>query len=87
MQFDWTTNVFFCNSKPETLIVSFDKLATQSKAQMNLKFLKIETIVKSKVNQLLSALNQRDCRKKPMFEIEGKGIEEKKSKICRDSLY
>ena len=42
-----------CNSKPRDLVESFidavEGLATQSKAQMKLKFLEVETTIKSKL--------------------------------------
>ena len=72
--------IFFCNSKPGTLVESFvgalDGLATPSKAEMKLKFLQKETIVKSKLNQVFSALNQRHCRKEPVLEFEDECIEQ-----------
>ena len=66
--------IFLRNSNPEDLVESFndalDGLATQSKAQMKLMSLQIETRVKSKPNQFFSALNQRQCHKEPVLEIE-----------------
>ena len=47
---------------------------------MKLKFLEIETIVKVKLNQNFSALNQCRCRKQPVLEIENEFIGEKKEK-------
>ena len=65
--------IVLCNSNPEVLVESFfdalDELATQSKAQMKLKFLEIETSVKSKFNQVFSTLNHRCCRKEPVLEF------------------
>ena len=46
--------------------------------QIKLKFLEIETSLKIKLNQVLSALNQRRCRKKPVLEIEDECVEEEK---------
>ena len=59
--------MFLCNSNPrvsvESIFNALDGLATKSKAQMELKFLVIETSVKSKVD-LFFAINQRRCDKK-----------------------
>ena len=54
---------------------------------MNIKILKIENSVKSKFNQLFSALNQRRCRKGPVLLFEDVSIEEEEGKMCRDSFY
>ena len=66
--------VFFCIFNPGALVESFvgtlGGLPTESKTQMNLKFSEIETSVKSKLNQILSDLNQRLCCKKPVLEFE-----------------
>ena len=57
--------MFLCNSNHGALVEPIfdvlDGLTTQSKTQMELKFLQIETSVKSKLNQFLSALSQRHC--------------------------
>ena len=45
---------------------------------MTLKFLEIETSLKSKVNQNFSAPNQHRSRKEPVLEIEDECIEEEK---------
>ena len=58
--------IFFCNSNPRDLVESFidavEGLPTQSKAQMKLKFLEIETAIKSKLTRTLESLNERRCR-------------------------
>ena len=58
--------IFFCNSNPRNLVESFidavEGLATQSKAQMKLKFLEVETAIKSKLARNLESLNERRCR-------------------------
>ena len=58
--------IFLCNSNPRDLVESFidavEGLATQSKAQMKLKFLEIETAIKSKLTRTLESLNERRCR-------------------------
>ena len=72
--------IFFCNSNPRDLVESFidavEGLATQSKAQMNLKFLEVETIIKSKLTRTLQSLNERCCRKQQVFEFEDHCFEE-----------
>ena len=66
--------IFLCNSNPRDLVESFidavEGLATQSKAQMKLKFLEIETAIKSKLTRSLEALNERRCRNQRDFEFE-----------------
>ena len=62
----------------ESFVDALDGLATQSKAKMTLKFLKIETSVQSKLNQSFSALNQHRCRKEPVLESKDGCIEEEK---------
>ena len=70
------------NSNPGGLVKRFvdalDRLATQSKAHKILKFLEIDTIVKSKLNQIFSALKHCRCLKEPVleFEFEEECIEE-----------
>ena len=55
--------IFLCNANPHHLILSFitalEGLATQSKAQMKLSFIEVETAVKIKVCAILEQLNQR----------------------------
>ena len=43
---------------------------TQSKAQMKLKLLEIETAIKSKLTRTLESLNERRCRNQRVFESE-----------------
>ena len=66
--------IFLCNSNPRDLVESFidavEGLATQSKAQMKLKFLEIETAIKSKLTRTLESLNERRCRNQRGFEFE-----------------
>ena len=66
--------IFFCNSNPRDLVESFidavEGLATQSKAQMKLKFLEIETAIKSKLTRTLESLKERRCRNHCVFEFE-----------------
>ena len=66
--------IFLCNSNPCELVESFvdavEGLATQSKAQMKLKFLDIEAAIKSKLTRTLESLNVRRCRNQSVFEFE-----------------
>ena len=58
--------IFLCNANPHQLISSFltafEGLATQSKAQMKLNFIEIETAIKMKLCAVLEQLNQRRNR-------------------------
>ena len=67
-------SIFLCNSNPHDLVESFidvvEGLATQSKAQMKLKFLEKETAIKSKLTRTLETLNERRCRNQRDFEFE-----------------
>ena len=53
--------IFLCNSNPrdlvESIIDAVEGLATQSKAQMKMKFLEIETAIKSKLTRTLESVN------------------------------
>ena len=55
--------IFLCNANPYHLISSFittlERLATQSKAQVKLSFIEVETAIKIKLCALLEQLNQR----------------------------
>ena len=66
--------IILCNSNPRDLVESFidavEGLATQSKAQMKLKFLEIETAIKSKLSRTLESLNERRCGYQPVFDFE-----------------
>ena len=68
------TPIFLCNSNPRDLVESFidavEGLATQSKAQMKLKFLETETTIKSKLTRTLESLNERRSRNQRVFEFE-----------------
>ena len=58
--------IFLCNANPHHLILSFitalEGLATQSKAQMKLNFIEVETAIKIKLCAVLEQLNQRRNR-------------------------
>ena len=66
--------MFLRNSNPRDLVESFidavEGLATQSKAQMKLKFLEIETPIKSNLSWSLESLNERRCRNQRGLEFE-----------------
>ena len=66
--------IFLCNSNPRDLVESFidavEGLAAQSKAQMKLKFLEIETAIKSKLTRTLETLNEHRCRNQHVFEFK-----------------
>ena len=66
--------ILLCNSIPRDLVESFidavEGLATQSKAQMKLKFLEILTAIKSKLTRTLESLNERRCRNQRVFDFE-----------------
>ena len=66
--------IFLCNSNPRDLVESFidavESLATQSKAQMKLKFLELETAIKNQLTRTLESLNERRCRNQRVFEFE-----------------
>ena len=55
--------IFLCNANPHHLILSFitalEGLATQSKAQVKLNFIEVETVIKIKLCAILEQLNQR----------------------------
>ena len=72
--------IFLCNSNPRDLVESFidavEGLATQGKAQMKLKFLEIETAIKSKLTRTLESLNERRCRNQRVFEFEDQCFED-----------
>ena len=58
--------IFLCNANPHHLTSSFitalEGLATQSKAQMKLIFIEVETAIKTKLCAILEQLNQRRNR-------------------------
>ena len=66
--------IFLCISNPRDLVESFidavEGLATESKTQMKLKFLEVETAIKSKLTRTLDSLNEHRCRNQHVFEFE-----------------
>ena len=59
--------IFLCSADPHHLVLSFvaalEGLAVQSKAQMKLKFLEVETAIKVKLSAVLEKLNKRRSEK------------------------
>ena len=72
--------LFLSHSNPRNLIESFidaaEGLATPGKAQMKLKFLEVETAMKSKLTRTLEYLNERRCRNQLLFEFEHQCFED-----------
>ena len=66
--------IFLCNSNPRDLVESFidatEGLAAQSKAQMKLKFLEVETAIKSKLSRNMESLSEHRCRSQRVFEFK-----------------
>ena len=59
--------IFLCNSDPRHLVSTFvstlEGLATQSKAQMKLRFFEVETATKIKLSSILQQLNRRQSQR------------------------
>ena len=76
--------IFLCNANPHHLISSFitalEGLATQSKAQMKLNFIEVETAIKIKLCAKLEQLNQRRNRTERVSNFVDDCIEEEKEK-------
>ena len=72
--------IFLCNSNPRDLVESFidaiEGLATQSKSQMKLKFLEVETAIKSKLTQTPESLIERRCSNQRVFGFEDQCFED-----------
>ena len=72
--------IFFCNFNScdlyESFIDAVEGLATQSKAQLKLNFLEVETAIKSKLTRTLESLNDRCCRNQRVFEFKGQCFED-----------
>ena len=67
-------NPFFCNSDPRHLVSSFvsslEGLATQSKAQIKLRFIEVETAIKNKLSRILEQLNQRHSQRERVIDYD-----------------
>ena len=66
--------IFLCNSDSRHLVSSFisalEGLATQSKAQMKLMFIEVETTIKIKLSSILEQLNQRHSRRERVIDYD-----------------
>ena len=66
--------IFLCNSDPRHLVSSFvsalEGLATQSKAQMKLRFFEVETTIKIKLSSILEQLNQRHRQRERVIDYD-----------------
>ena len=66
--------IFFCNSDPRHLVSSFisalEALATQSKAQMKLKFIEVETAIRIYLSIILEQLNQRHSQRERVIDYD-----------------
>ena len=76
--------IFLCNANPHHLISSFitalEGLATQSKDQMKLSFIEVETAIKIKLCAVLEQLNQRRNRAERVSNFVDDCIVEKEEK-------
>ena len=74
------TPIFLCNSNPRDLVESFidavECLGTQSKAQMKLKILEVETAIKIKLTRTLESLNERRCQNQRFFAFKNHCFED-----------
>ena len=83
--------IFLCNTNPHHLISSFisalDGLATQSKAQLKLNFIEVETAIKIKMCAILEQLKQKRNRAKrvPNF-VEDCIVEEEEKDLPKQFL-
>ena len=66
--------IFLCNSDPRHLVSSFvsalEGLATQSKAQMKLRFIEVETAIKVKLSSTLEKLRQRHSQREGVIDFD-----------------
>ena len=76
--------IFLCNANPHHLITSFitalEGLATQSKAQMKLNFIEVETANKIKLCAILEQLNQRRTQAERVSNFVGDCMVEEEEK-------
>ena len=65
---------FLCNSGPRHHVSSFisvlEGLATQSKAQMNLYFIEVETAIKIKLSNILEQINQAHSQRERVIDYD-----------------
>ena len=66
--------IFLCNSDPRHLVSSFvsalEGFATQSKLQMELRFIEVETAIKIKLSSILQQLNQRHSHRERVIDYD-----------------
>ena len=66
--------IFLCNSDPRHLVSSsistLEGLATQSKAQMKLRFIEVETAIKNKLSSILEQLDQGHSQRKRVLDYD-----------------
>ena len=66
--------IFLCNSDPRHLVFSFvsapEGLGTQSKAQMKLRFIEVETAVKIKLSSILEQLIRRHSQRERVIDYD-----------------
>ena len=66
--------IFLCNSDLRHLVSSFisavEGLATQSKAQIKLKLIEVETAIKNKLSKILEQLNQRHRQRERVIDYD-----------------
>ena len=66
--------IFICNSNPRDLVSSFvnalESLAAQSRAQMRMSFLEIETAIESRLSHVMGLLNERRSRREATFTLK-----------------
>ena len=60
----------FIFSTPSILVITLEGLATESKAQMELKFFEVETAIKIKLSSVLEQLNQRHNQTERVIDFE-----------------
>ena len=80
--------MFICNSNPRDLVSSFvnalENLAAQSKAQMRMSFLEIETAIESRLSHVRGLLNERRSRREATFTFEDECCEADESSEGKD---
>ena len=66
--------IFLCNADPRHLVSSsisaLEGLATESKAQLKLKFIEVETAIKIKLSIILEQLNQRHRQRERVVDFD-----------------
>ena len=84
------TPIFLCNSNPRDLVESFvvalESLAAQSKAQMKLQFLDIETSIKNRPNAIFAVLNERRGPRETVLEFEDECLEVEEKDVSTQFL-